>query len=329
MPDRKIDAQRIETFINELKEKSWIKHTSRSFWPSYLFHYTPIDTAVKILSDEKLICRYDLENSDELVQDIASRDIIDQTKSYVKRCVRLYFRPLTPTQYHVEGVRPQNKISPFLAHCPIPIFFLFDSIDLLTRENTKYSDGNLSREYAQLGSSAEFLENLPFSKIYHVGPYNINLNREIKFHRCAEIIIEKEFDLSALKFICCRSEAEKDYFLYLLPLNLWEKWQNKVVISRIQLYENKWTFLEKVNLFSKRIVMIFSPDTITPGPFKAVAKISNLETGAHVIKGRDNFFSNSSKVLFTKVPDEYKNYKVEISLDANRIYANSFYINDF
>lgn len=88
----------------------------------------------------------------------------------------MYFRPRTPTQFHIEGIRTKSKISGFNVHCPIPIFFLFESRKLLTISETSFTNGNYSKGYARVGNNVEFLESLPFDKIYHLGPYNPSIN---------------------------------------------------------------------------------------------------------------------------------------------------------
>ncbi len=123
MGEKKTDFSKIIKFIDNLERKH--KNSDRSFWPKFIFHYTPLETAIKILKDGKLKSRFDLESNNELLMSIGSREILNQTYPEKKKFVRLYFRPRTPTQYHIEGIRPKNKISSLNAHCPIPIFFLF------------------------------------------------------------------------------------------------------------------------------------------------------------------------------------------------------------
>ena len=110
MLETKRDAKKIIEFIDKFESEPKIKKSDRSLWPKFIFHYTPLETAVKILKDGKLKSRYNLEKNNELLQSIGSREILDRTAPYKKKYVRLYFRPRTPTQFHVEGIRPKSKI---------------------------------------------------------------------------------------------------------------------------------------------------------------------------------------------------------------------------
>lgn len=320
----KPDSKEIIDFLNKLEKRQKIKKTDRSFWPSFIFHYTPLETAVKILKDETLKSRYDLERNNELLISIASRDILERTEPTKKKYVRLYFRPRTPTQYHTEGIRPHSGLSPFKVHCPIPIFFLFESRKLLTLKNTYFTDGNFSKKYAKIGNTFKFLAELPFDKIYHVGPYNQYLDSDIKFHRCAEVLYPHSLNLESLKYICCRSEAEKDTFLSLLPFDIWLEWNDKIIVSRTRLFESKWTYLEKVILLKEKAVFYFSPDSITPGPFRAKLEIIDGNSEKVFIRERDSFYTNSANYFETKFPYKMEGYTIKFYLDSHLCYQNSF-----
>lgn len=125
----KPDAELIVQHLKEL-EKSLGK--SRSWWPRFLFHFTNIDNAVKILESGSLMCRSLLEKSGEMETDNASPEIIERTDDKWKEYVRLYFRPRTPTQFRNEGFRPEGQRT-LNAHCPVPVYFLFDARKMLAR----------------------------------------------------------------------------------------------------------------------------------------------------------------------------------------------------
>ncbi|MGO8701673.1 MAG: DarT ssDNA thymidine ADP-ribosyltransferase family protein [Limisphaerales bacterium] len=80
--------------------------------------------------------------------------------------MRLYFRPRTPTQHQIEGFRPAGQYGSLGKHMPLPVFFLFDSKDVLTREATRFSKGNLSQN-PEVGEDATFFASIPFEKVYH------------------------------------------------------------------------------------------------------------------------------------------------------------------
>jgi len=154
--------QKIKQVIDSIKNEKWLQN---KWWPNYLFHFTDISNAVKILTKEKFLSRSTLEKQGNF-KDIASSEVINNTREKWKEYVRLYFRPKTPTQYRNEGIRPAGKIE-LGAHCPVPIYFLFDSISILTKEDIYFTNGNLAAKGCNPKNDIKDFENLPFEKIYH------------------------------------------------------------------------------------------------------------------------------------------------------------------
>jgi len=324
---RKPDSERIISFLKELEQQDWVRRSERSKWPRYVFHFAPIENAVRILDDNELRCRNLLEDSGSTFRDAASPEIIATTDHDVKNFVRLYFRPRTPTQFHNEGIRPRDKLTSLNAHCPVPIFFLFKSADILTRLDCHFTDGNPARRRAIYGNDTTFLKNLPFKKIYHTGSLGPDSPEKdaIIFHRNAEVIIPERLDLSALSLLACRSPAEKDTFLNLLPEAVRKKYQNRIQVAPVQLHEKKWTFVEQVTLDQEYIVVRFSPDTLTPGPFLAQFELYNLETGKSDIQQIRNFNVRAEPNPFgIELTLRPSHYLFRITLDGNLAYQNTF-----
>ena len=192
----KQDADLILSHLRSLKDTSWIAE-SQSRWPDFLYHFTDIHNAIEILRKGELICRSELESTGSLATDIASPEVISSTSDRWKDYVRFYFRPKTPTQYRNEGFRPRNQRELGGAHCPVPIFFLFDIKPIVSREETKFSDGNLAAD-ANVDSTAAFFTSLPFEKIYHersLWGLDEGEKRKIIFHRHAEVIVPQAVEL--------------------------------------------------------------------------------------------------------------------------------------
>lgn len=202
-----------------LAQEPWVKNTERRWWPQFAFHYTDIRNAVKILSEGKLLSRARAEQQQKITVSSGSAEVLAGTNFNIKDCVRLYFRPKTPTQFYAEGVHSQKTLSESKfpdAHCPVPIFFLFDLPSILALPQSSFSDRTLAGQNYRLMKNAQDLKNLPWQQIYHtewIDWNNPEMAREIIAHRNAEIIVPGELDLSGLKFIYCRSEAEKDTYL--------------------------------------------------------------------------------------------------------------------
>jgi hypothetical protein len=190
----------------------------RAWWPKYFFRFDDIETVANILTMGMLYSRAECTVRGIEHRDAANQDVI-RNSSEAHRYVRLYFRPLTPTQFHMEGIKASEQISPTLEHCPVPVFLLFDSKKLAGTVGVQFTNGgaaNTSR--VEYGSTAEFLRTIPFESVYHTGGISGDQSerREIVFRRHAEILIERELPLDALVRIVCRSGPERDTLLYLL-----------------------------------------------------------------------------------------------------------------
>jgi len=321
---RKTDSAEIHAFLEELHNQDWIRRTERSWWPQYVFHYTDVKNAIQILTDGKLFCRKALENAGCTFTDSASPDVMEAASSEVREYVRLYFRPRTPTQYRNEGIRPKDQIA-LNAHCPVPIFFLFDAHDILTRRECEFTNGNFSSSVATRGNTAEFLRNLPFEKIYHTGVLPSPPDKvQIIFHRNAEVLIPGHLDLRALKVLACRSTAEKDTLLALMSEEIKAQYLSRVRVAPVQLHEKKWTFVEQVVLSSESIVIHFSPDSETPGPFRAKFELYYLETGEQDIKEISEFNVNDVNPFSFDLTQKPTYYRFRITLDGNLAYENIY-----
>jgi hypothetical protein len=156
----------------------------RRYWPSRLFHHSPLQNAVKIIRDGNLRSRSDPKNSRE--RDVAAEGVIDNRR-YAHPRVRLYFRPRTPTQYHIEGIRKEGEFKyGENTHAPVLVMFVLDARRVLTREGVEFCDRNMQLASACPSSDPEYFGNIPFAKVYHEG--NTGGDPTIRQHRCAEVL---------------------------------------------------------------------------------------------------------------------------------------------
>lgn len=321
----KPDANRIREFLFNLAQQDWVKRTERRWWPKFVFHYTDIRNATRILQEGYLYSRKYLEDTNRLVVSSGSTAILAGTNTIIKDCVRLYFRPKTPTQYHAEGIRSQTTLATSKfpdAHCPVPIFFLFDAAEILTRDDCYFSDGGLGSHKHQILSKATELEQLPWNKIYHTGSYSKAEEFDIAFRRNAEAIVPGSLDLNALCYVYCRSNAERETLLHLLSPYLRSRYQDKIVATtRSTLFNREQTFIEIVRLFSEVADVHFSPETKSPGPFRLRIEI---ETPS---------FQGDQELEHFSLQDGYKwkfslvmatSYTIRLFLDDHLAYANRY-----
>lgn len=311
----------IRSFLKELERAEWLRDTERYWWPRFLFHYTDIHNAIQILTDGRLYSRSRAEQLQKLALSSGSRQVLEYTNPEIRDCVRFYFRPKTPTQYQVEGVHSKSSLvqSAFPdAHCPVPVFLLFDAAAVLALPKARFSDRGLGGKGYRLGDSLEALKNLPWPKIYHNRWLDPQMEREIIACRNAEVIVPKEVSLDALQGIFCRSEAEKDTLLHLLPQAQSWRYRDKISATlRHALFFRQRTFVEEVS-FLPDISVYFSPDTRCPGPFHL-----QIEVEGKTLADIKNYVMCQPFVLSQSLKGFRKGAEVRITLDGCLIYAGA------
>lgn len=292
----KADSAKFDGFLNTLKREPWIG--TREWWPNFLFHFTDIKNAVSVLNAGFLYSRREAEQQNLIVEDSASTQIISHTESALTDFVRFYFRPLTPTAYKNEGFRPLHKRF-HDAHCPVPVYFLFNLLSVITLKEASFSTGSLARADHSILESAEAFANLPFRDIYHSGGWgheSHDRQDEIKNRRHAEVIYPTRISLSYLDFIVCRSQAEYETLQNLLSPSVWNHWKQKVAVSKHRkLFNNEWLFVKEVNssLHSIDVGFNFPAHSRYNGPFSLkVDIIDNINGNSGYYEKRyDNIVS--------------------------------------
>jgi len=319
---RKVDTDAIKQHVKNLREQPWLGQ-ARAWWPNFLFRFDNIDATATILNCGKLLSRSAAVATGVMALDCASPEIISSTASKWKEYVRLYFRPRTPTQIVSEGFRPADRYV-LGAHCPVPVVMLFDSVDILTRHDTEFSEGNLAAN-ASTGNNSSFLQNIPFETVYHNSWMTEEEKRSVIFHRHAEVIIPGELDLSALRFIGCRTQAEYETLFHLLASEARERWSAKMGLgTRANLHFRRWTFVEQVDLSSKEIRFKFNPSSSTPGPFYACVVIREDSTGDEYAWENRSYMADSELRLALRSLKDPSGYVVKLTLDGRLVYSNHY-----
>ena len=310
---RKQDRQRIIAKLDDLVRR--YKYDARSWWPNFVFHYATLKNAISILKSGALYSRDEAVSRGLLSSDSASSSVLASTSAAFKRHVRLYFRPKTPTQYSNEGIRPRDALV-HAAHCPVPVFLLFKSRDVLTRESTQFSSGSLAGySPGRVGTKASFFEKLPFNKIYHNSWLREDEKQEIITSRHAEVIVPGQLDLEPLQFIWCRSEAEKETLISLLSETQRNQWADKVFHGKkYDLFFSLWSYLDQVALGENGARFSFNRNTKTPGPFDLEVVVEDHDTGKTLRLRKEGFMADNN--LLCKFRNSILNYTIELRLDG-------------
>ncbi|HWW61943.1 MAG TPA: DarT ssDNA thymidine ADP-ribosyltransferase family protein, partial [Thermoanaerobaculia bacterium] len=209
----KADADEIAAFARGLASKLSLRG-QRASWPLHLFRVDDVRAAASILNRGVLYPRSRAERAGLLTHDSAAPGVIEHTPDWCKDCVRLYFRPRTPTEYRSEGFRPRDQIT-MRAHRPVPVVFVFDSLPIITAPGTTFTEGNASTKGCRRGEDLAFLNTIPFDKVYH-DTWISDDERDVVFRRCAEVLVANELALTHVKHVFCRSQAEYETLYSLL-----------------------------------------------------------------------------------------------------------------
>jgi hypothetical protein len=240
----KLSEEFVTDHINRWRQQlDQPRHPYRKHWPRFLFHHAPIENALGILISNALRSRNDPLSA--IPRDVAAREVL-ATNTDAHDYVRFYFRPGTPTQYNIEGIRALGECKyGEETHCPVLVMFAFDAQSILTSGNVMFSDGNMQSHQTTHSAGEDFFSTLPFSEIYHVGPCDPSVTRK----RCAEVLAPSPVTpTDSLKAIFFRSNPERSTFLHMLGGEA-ARWSARCYVSdALKTFDKRFSFAEQVLL---------------------------------------------------------------------------------
>lgn len=234
--------------------QSWYNY--RRYWPDCLFHHAPLENAAAILASGMLRSRNDPGNLRP--RDVAAREV-NAARTHAHDRVRLYFRPKTPTQYHIEGIRkPGECLFGEETHAPVLVMFILDAERILTMPNAQFCDRNMQRADAVPSDTEAYFAAIPFDKVYHEGP--TGGDETITYHRCAEVLPESPLDLEyCLKAVFFRSEPERDTLLNLLGHHR-ARWASRCYVSdALKVSEKRYSFVQEIGMTREGVTFLLNP----------------------------------------------------------------------
>ena len=318
----------IRQHLDRLRAQPWLNE-GRQWWPDFLFHCTDIRNVVSILQQGELLSRSLVKNTGLLRTDIASPEVIERTDLRWQDYVRLYFRPKTPTQYRNEGFRPVDRRE-WNSHCPVPVYLIFNAEAVLSRSDSRFSDGNLGSPHVTVYGSMPSLNTIPFERVYHnkrIDPWERDL--QIVHHRHAEVLVPQRMELNALSSVVCRSDAEYKTLLQSLSPEALSSWAGKIgVVSGYQLFHRQWTFVERFDMSIKRLVFRFNRSSETPGPFEARVEIEETATGKKYHWRKVSYQCNQELTLSLSSLQDPSDYTASLYLDGHLACSNRFQDDD-
>ncbi len=237
----------------------WSAHASmrgREWVPRFLYHFTDLRNAVGIVKNSCIFPRETAISRGLMANDNASESVIASTRDEARAKARLYFRPRTPTQYRNEGTRSPQELE-MGAHCPVPVFFLFDFVGVLSQPGVEFSDGGLGTSRARIGASRSLFESIPFQLVYHDAAVDRSERDEVVFRRHAEVLVAEGLGLdNHLKYIVCRSDAERRTLAELANPSI-ARWRDKLVTAERQLFFFRGSFCETVQSQGSLLTIVF------------------------------------------------------------------------
>jgi hypothetical protein len=326
----KTDADEIREYLRELKQATWLGE-ARRWWVGFAFHHTSITNIRSILESGELLSRSEMERRRHQFLNGASSEIIGKTAEQWKNHVRFYFRPRTPTLFQSEGFRPQIRRQPLGAHCPIPVYLLFDLEATICHPEARFSDGNLAATQTgrvNVYNTASDFRRLPFQLIYHDAAFLPEDRDEIVLRRHAEIIIPQQVGLGHLKRIWCRTQAEYETLKYLLGDTLWQKWQDKITArTDYSLFHRQWIHIEKVDFENSFIRFYCNPcrKDEDAGPFEINLTLEDKLTHK-IVQGysQEDFRFDKVPIYNWPKPANLNHYVFCIRIDGNLAYSNEY-----
>lgn len=289
----------------------------RRHWPSRLFRHEALENAVEVLRAGHLLSRADA--NDRMVRDIAPAEII-AANDIAHNFTRLYFRPRTPTQYRIEGIRRQDEVWNG-RHAPVIFMFVFKKRLLLSRPQVYFSNGNMQAAGAEILDGDEAFASLAFDKIFHEGSYSPE-HADIKVWRCAEVLTESPLLLDdALEAVVCRSDAERKTLLFALGQDS-ARWADRIrVMSQPGYFNAEYAFVEAVDLNPEGVKVVFHPRIRIPSEGRVSLSVCRSD---NILDRRD--FKDREldlrKVWNFGFPLSAGQYMVEIHLESELAYRN-------
>ncbi len=322
-PDREIAE--IRQHLANLRQADWLG-PARQWWPDCLFHCTDITNAASILRQGELLSRSLAVSTSQLAVDIAAPEVIAHTNPQWQDYVRLYFRPKTPTQYQNEGFRPVGQRE-FDSHCPVLVYFIFDALAVLSREDCLFTEGNAAAVAATPSGAVSFLKQIPFDLVYHDSWFDPSERRQIVHRRAAEVLVPQRMGLESLRYIGCRSPAERETLWYLLPRNTRSRWLRQIVIKP-SLFNRKWTFVERVEMSDTQLVFRFNRSSEPPGPFDAQVVLQDTAIGCEDRWHYEAYQAKATLEISLRNLRNSPDYTARLSLDNQLAYANRYQKDD-
>jgi ssDNA thymidine ADP-ribosyltransferase, DarT len=205
----------------------------------------------------------------------------------------------------------------------MPIVMVFSSVPILSADGTEFTEGNAATSGTPNGDDLAFLRRIPFEKVYHDSAFSASERASIVYRRCAEVLVPIELDLTNLKRLVCRSQAEHETLLNMLSERARNVYATQIGVAA-NAHHKRWTFVESVDLSNERVIIRFSPTTRSPGPFDARVVFTNA-AGVQIghWEGHEYMANGTLKFNLGSIGNP-TSYGIKVTLDGNLAYRGRY-----
>lgn len=182
-------------------------------------HTTNFENFLSIYRLNKILPRIKLNNIKFV--DNANPEIINKTSDFLKKCVRFYYRPITPT--NVSAYRDFNQKK--------QVILVLDKNEIYNK-NAYFSDMNAKSSYARCSCKAKNALNYNWKSIFANDILN-EYDFFEKSERNAEFLIFGDVDLSKITQIVFRTTFDMDEAIKILRPD------KRFVVNSLMFYRGK------------------------------------------------------------------------------------------
>lgn len=230
---------------------------SPRYWPEFLFHAAPVQTAIKILQGGELVCRTSLP---AIEMDVANQGALGNNPA-AHPYVRLYFRPRTMFHMRTEGIKCHGEPNWQQAQMSVPIMFLLDAVSVLTRRGTGYTPRTFATGGLQAGFDEAAFNQIPFREVYHDAALAPDIGGDVRAKRMAEVVVPGTLPLEGnLKVILCRSQNDAETLKYMLG-NERAKWEPKIRVEQIpkSIFFHRALYIKSITPTPNGLALVLKP----------------------------------------------------------------------
>lgn len=204
---------------------------------------------------------------------------------------------------------------------------VFDARSVLLLEDVYFSASNMQSGAVEM-CTPEFFSSIPFEKVYHEG--GIGWDTSIISHRCAEVLAPSPMPLDEhLRWIYCRSEAERTTLLQALGPNRM-KWERRIKVSDdLRVFEKRFTFVESVSLNKDGLIFRLNPRS-DHRPVAVQIDVRDLGGAQRILVSRGSLPSVPPNALAWQVRGELVPgvYNVSIKLEEHQAFNATLKLDD-